>query len=46
MALDQLKVIVKLHREEHYAQRHSRELADMPVVVFLVKLNLLHFNRL
>lgn len=46
MALDQLKVIVELHHEEHYAQRHSRELAGMPVVVFLVKLNFLHFNWL
>lgn len=42
MAFEQLKVIVK----DHYAKRHSRELADMTLVVFLVKLDFLHFNNL
>lgn len=31
--------------EEHYALRHSRHLADMPLVVFSVKLNSQHFNH-
>lgn len=44
MAFHQLKVIVKLCHEGHYAQGHSREPTDTPVLVFIVKLNLLHFN--
>lgn len=42
---EQLKVTVKQCREEHYAQRHSRQLADLPLVVFLENLNSLHFNH-
>lgn len=42
MAFEQLKEIVR----EHYAEKHPRELADMTLVVFLVKLDFLHCNNL
>jgi len=46
VVIDQLQVIVKLHCEDHYVQRHPRELADMPMAVFSVKLNFPCFDHL